>query len=101
MFDQMEKSIDAVMVAIPDHTHAVATMAAIKRGKHVFRGAVLRQAEQGADTGNPDPECESVDPVAHATTISRRQLGSIFAGCCGVRFTAISAGNGANVPSCS
>ena len=31
-----EKSIDAVLVATPDHTHAVAVMAAIQRGKHVY-----------------------------------------------------------------
>lgn len=36
MFDKMEKSIDAVCVSTPDHTHAVAVMAALKRGKHVF-----------------------------------------------------------------
>lgn len=36
MFDQMEKEIDAVVVSTPDHTHAVAAMAAIKRGKHVY-----------------------------------------------------------------
>ncbi|MBN1421919.1 MAG: Gfo/Idh/MocA family oxidoreductase [Planctomycetes bacterium] len=36
MLDEMGKAIDAVVIAIPDHTHAVASAAAIRAGKHVF-----------------------------------------------------------------
>jgi predicted dehydrogenase len=36
MLDEMDKQIDGVIVGTPDHTHAVAAMAAIQRGKHVY-----------------------------------------------------------------
>ena len=36
MLDKESKSIDAVSVSIPDHNHAVATVAAMQLGKHVY-----------------------------------------------------------------
>jgi predicted dehydrogenase len=36
MLDAEDKNIDAVTVSTPDNIHAVAAMAAIKRGKHVY-----------------------------------------------------------------
>lgn len=36
MYDELGKSIDAVMVATSDHTHAVVTADAITMGKHVY-----------------------------------------------------------------
>src|SRR5262249_2166408 len=36
MLEELGKSIDAVTVSTPDHTHAVAAMMAIKMKKHVY-----------------------------------------------------------------
>jgi len=36
MLDKMNKEIDGVIVATPDHTHAIAAVTAMKAGKHAF-----------------------------------------------------------------
>ncbi|MDX1940125.1 MAG: Gfo/Idh/MocA family oxidoreductase [Saprospiraceae bacterium] len=36
MLDEMKDTIDAVTISTPDHTHAVAAMAAMQMGKHVY-----------------------------------------------------------------
>jgi predicted dehydrogenase len=36
MLDELDKQIDAVVVATPDHTHAVACLDALQRGKHLY-----------------------------------------------------------------
>jgi len=36
MFDKEDKNIDAVIVATPDHTHAIMSMAAMRAGKHLY-----------------------------------------------------------------
>lgn len=36
MFDELDKQIDAVVVAIPDHSHFHASMHAVRHGKHLY-----------------------------------------------------------------
>lgn len=43
-----QKDIDAVVVATPDHTHAIATLAALRSGRHVFCEKPLTHTVQEA-----------------------------------------------------
>ena len=36
MLDKLDKEIDGVVISTPDHTHAVAALEAMRRGKHVY-----------------------------------------------------------------
>lgn len=36
MLDKLDRQIDAVVVSTPDHSHAPASVAAMRRGKHVY-----------------------------------------------------------------
>ncbi len=59
-----QKEIDGLLVATPDHTHAVISMAAIKAGKHVYcqkplthdvlRGPRVGDGRQGGQGGHAD-----------------------------------------------
>src|SRR5262249_14869245 len=77
MFDEMHKQIDAVFVATPDHTHAVASVTAMKLGKPVYcekplahsvaecrvmaeTAKKMKVATQMGNQGHSSPGCRSL-----------------------------------------
>ena len=64
MLDKMHNNIDAVTVSTPDHTHAVATMMAIKHGKHVYTqkpANTRRLRSSHVDPGRPGAQDRLAD----------------------------------------
>ena len=60
MLDKEARHVDAVSVGTPDHIHAVATMAAIRAGKHVYCQKPLTHTLY---------ECREVTKAAHAAGV--------------------------------
>jgi predicted dehydrogenase len=60
MLDKEAENIDAVTVGTPDHTHAVAAMAAIRAGKHVYVQKPLTHTLQ---------ECRALTTAARDTKV--------------------------------
>ncbi|MEI6808905.1 MAG: Gfo/Idh/MocA family oxidoreductase [bacterium] len=102
MFDDMSDKIDAVLVGTPDHTHAVAAMAAMKRGKHVFcekplarSVSELRAMRNEAatrklitQTGNQGHSTESIRIfVEWVQSGAIGQVTEVHAACCSMRDT--------------
>jgi predicted dehydrogenase len=54
-----EKTIDAVMVGTPDHNHAAVTLAALKKGKHVFcQKPLTHSVREAIEVGNAAREAK-------------------------------------------
>jgi len=66
LLDKEAKHIDAVSVGTPDHIHAVATMAAIRAGKHVYCQKPLTRTLH---------ECREVTSAAHKAGVAT-QMGN-------------------------
>jgi predicted dehydrogenase len=87
MLDEMEKTIHAVTVSTPDHTHFVASMAAMQRGKHVYTQKPLTktiyEARQMALAARKYKVATQMGNQGHAQGTLRRNVELIRAGIVG------------------
>ncbi|HVC93427.1 MAG TPA: Gfo/Idh/MocA family oxidoreductase [Pirellulales bacterium] len=82
-----EKDLDAVVVATPDHVHAVATMAAINAGKHVYcekpLAHTMHEARKLTEAARGAGVATQMGNQGHATESIRRLCEWIWAGAIG------------------
>jgi hypothetical protein len=87
MLDEIDKQIDAVVIAIPDHSHAAATAAAMKRGKHVFcEKPLTRLVSEARTMRRMAAECKVATQMGNQGTSSeafRRAVELVQAGVIG------------------
>jgi len=82
-----QKDIDAVIVATPDHTHAVISLEAMKRGKHVFTQKPLthtvHEARVLAKAAKQYKVATQMGNQGQASDLPRRLREIIWDGCIG------------------
>ena len=87
MLDKMGDEIDAVIVATPDHTHAVATMEAMRRGKHVYTEKPLThtiwEARQLTEAARKNGVATQMGNQGHSSEGARQTVEWIRAGVIG------------------
>ena len=87
MLDEMDKEIDAVVVATPDHVHAFASTAALKRGKHVYCEKPLThsvwEARQVAEAARAAKVATQMGNQGQASEETRRLCELVWAGAIG------------------
>ena len=82
-----QKGVDAVVIATPDHTHAVATMAALKAGLHVYCEKPLthcvEEARVVAETAATQKRVTQMGTQIHAGRNYRRVVELVQSGAIG------------------
>lgn len=87
MLEEMDKEIDAVVVATADHVHAFASVAALKRGKHVYCEKPLThsvwEARQVAEATRAAKVATQMGNQGQASEETRRLCELVWAGAIG------------------
>lgn len=87
MLDKQHRDIDAVLVATPDHTHAVITLAALRAGKHVYCEKPLtysvEECRKVIETARKYRRVTQMGTQSHASENYRRVVELVQAGTIG------------------